>query len=439
MNGKFHAGMHAAARTVLALVLAALAYAGHAASTPPGSIPKASQQCLDCHGTQGLEKKLGDGDKLALHVDAKAFASSAHNILGCAVCHADATLENHPPVKKKMASAREYKLDMQKVCSTCHADQAKEYDASIHASLLREGNPVAPVCTSCHNPHAVQRSASYEVATGAPCSTCHGGVFEAYAGSVHGQARKQGRAEAPACATCHGAHEVKAAAGGEKIKDNCQACHSGALSAHQAWLPNAGLHLKTVSCAACHAPGVKRRVDLRLYASSKERITDNEGVPQFETRARSLDKEGKGLNPDELQVLLRDFGNGGKNDRATLRGRLEVDDGIAAHALAHKEKASARCEGCHSAGSEPFQRVTVSVVGADGRPVRYDAHEEVLNSPVSIDAVRGFYVIGGTRIKALDVLVVLALLGGIGVPVLHLAFGWFSRKYAKRIGGREDS
>jgi len=28
---------------------------------------------------------------------------------------------------------------------------------------------------------------------------------------------------------------------------------------------------------------------------------------------------------------------------------------------------------------------------------------------------------------------------GVGVPVVHLALGWLSRKYAKRIGGREDS
>ena len=49
-------------------------------------------------------------------------------------------------------------------------------------------------------------------------------------------------------------------------------------------------------------------------------------------------------------------------------------------------------------------------------PIRYGASKEVLSSAFSIDSVGGFYAIGGTRITFLDVLFVLALLGGIGGP-----------------------
>jgi hypothetical protein len=265
-------------------------------------------------------------------------------------------------------------------------------------------------------------------------------VFEAYAGSVHGQARKEGRVEAPVCSTCHGAHEVKAAAGGDKIKENCHACHPAALAAHQAWLPNAARHLQTISCGACHAPGAKRKVDLRLYdAAAQTRMTEKEGVPQFEARARAADAEGKGLSTSELQKLLRQFDGNGAQGKAVLRGRLEVDSGVDAHLLADKSRAAGRCESCHQAGSDPFQKVTVSIAGPDGRPVRYDAHQEVLSSAISVESIGGFYVIGGTRIGLLDILVVLALLAGVSMPVIHLTFGWLSRKYAKRIGGSEDS
>jgi hypothetical protein len=48
-------------------------------------------------------------------------------------------------------------------------------------------------------------------------------------------------------------------------------------------------------------------------------------------------------------------------------------------------------------------------------------------------------VIGATRIKLLDILVVLALLAGIGGPLLHLTLSWYFRRTAERIGGREDS
>lgn len=425
---------------VLFAVAGALFAGQGTARAADGALSKATQQCLECHSVKGLEKKLANGETLALHVDGPAFGKSAHNLLGCAVCHADVTLENHPPVKRKIASIRENSLAMQKVCSSCHANQFKEHEGSIHAALLRAGNPVAPVCTDCHDPHAVVPKAAYDVATGVPCSKCHSSIFDAYAGSVHGQARKLGRVEAPTCSTCHSAHDVKAAGGGDKIKDNCHACHTGALAAHQKWLPNAALHLQTISCAACHAPGAKRRVDLRLYDSAaQERMTEKEGVPQFETRARAIDAEGKGLNTGELQRLLREFDRDGKEGKAVLRGRLEVDSGVDAHQLADKTKAVAQCETCHRAGSDPFQRVTISIAGPDGRPVRYGAQQEVLRSAISVDSIGGFYVIGGTRIKLLDMLVVLALLIGIGVPVVHLTLGWLSLRYAKRIGGREDS
>jgi len=48
--------------------------------------------------------------------------------------------------------------------------------------------------------------------------------------------------------------------------------------------------------------------------------------------------------------------------------------------------------------------VNVSVAGPDGRPVRYGASKEVLSSVISVDSVSGFYAIGATRIKILDIL-----------------------------------
>ncbi len=418
------------------VVAAALAFASPAAV---GALSQEDEQCLACHSARQLEKKVASGETLSLHIEPTAFADSAHSALGCPACHSNVTTDNHPPARSKIASLRENSVAMTKVCRTCHGEVFKQYESSTHAGLMREGNAAAPLCTTCHDPHAMKREAAYDEATGAPCSNCHGSIFEAYAASVHGKARKQGRVEAPSCSNCHGAHEVRAAAAEEEVRDACYACHGGALAAHKVWLPNAALHLRTISCASCHAPGAKRRVDLRLYDSAGgERISQKEGVPEFETRARAIDKEGKGLNALALQSLLREFSHDGV-EKAVLRGRLEVASGDEFHQIADKSRAVGQCEGCHSAGSAPFQSVTVSIAGPDGRPVRYDAKSDVLDSVVSVESVGGFYVIGGTRIKLLDALVVLALLGGIGTPIAHLTAGWLFRRYAKRIGGREDS
>ena len=434
---KFQAGLIFSVELALVVVLAVTGLPAHAGGS---ALSEADQQCLGCHSATGLEKKLANGETLSLHVDGSAFAASVHNRLGCAVCHADVTLENHPPLKTTVASIRENTVAMTKVCRSCHSEIFKQYESSTHAALLRQGNPAAPVCADCHNPHAVMPKAAYDAATGAPCSKCHASIFNAYASSVHGWARKQGRMASPVCSNCHGAHDVRATAAEEKVRNACLGCHADALPAHQKWLPNARQHLQTVSCSACHAPGAKRKVDLRLYDSAaQKRIAEKEGVPQFEIRVRAIDSEGKGLDVNELQSLLREFNGGRMEGKAILRGRLEVSSGAEAHQLADKTRAMGQCESCHRKGSDAFQSVTVSIAGPDGRPVRYDAQREVLSSALSVESIGGFYVIGGTRIKLLDMLVVLALLVGIGMPVVHLTLGWLSRKYAKRIGGREDS
>jgi hypothetical protein len=428
---RLHADLGIAAR--LALVAVMLVVSSVTARAAGGALSKADQECLGCHSVKGLEKKLANGEKLSLHVDGPAFAKSVHSPIGCAVCHRNIALEPHPPLKKKIASTRENSLALAMVCNSCHAAVFKLYEGSIHAHRVREGNPVAPICTDCHSPHAVMPKAAYDAATGDPCSKCHDPIFSAYAGSVHGQASL-------ACSNCHRAHDVSAATAGDQVKSACLGCHQDAPAAHQSWLPNAKLHFEAVSCPACHSPAAKRKVDLRLYdVVTQERIAEKEGVPQFESRARSADAKGAGLDAMALQSLLREFNREGIDNKTTLRGRLEVSTGVEAHQLTRSTEAVRDCAKCHRQGADPFQSVTVSIVGPDGRPVRYGAQQEVLNSIISVDSIGGFYAIGGTRIKLLDMLLVLALVGGVGVPVGHLTVAWLFRRYAKKFGGKEDS
>ena len=64
--------------------------------------------------------------------------------------------------------------------------------------------------------------------------------------------------------------------------------------------------------------------------------------------------------------------------------------------------------------------MTLSLIGPDGRRVRFEAQPDVLHNARSLDVLSNFYAIGGTRIGLLDTLLALALLAGIGAPVLHL-------------------
>jgi hypothetical protein len=356
----------------------------HAAAAQ-SALSAADTACLGCHSIEGLEKNLPNGESLSLNVPGEAFARSVHRVIGCAGCHADVDLGSHPAITTDIKSLREYSIARAEVCRLCHDAAFKEHEGSLHAARVREGNALAPVCTGCHGSHSVSPKTAYET---------------------------------------------------------CVRCHAAALGAHGKWLPNAKLHHEVVSCAACHAPAAPRMLDLRLYDNAtKGWVTEKEGSPLFEQLASSADADGDGLDAAELRNLLREV-NRDAATPMTLRGRVELRTGVKAHRLAGKARAIRACDSCHRYGAEPFENVTVSMTGSDGRPLRYRAQKEILSSALAVESLPEFYAIGGTRSTSLDVLFALALLAGVGVPVGHMTVKWLFRKnrlHRDRSGGGDDA
>ena len=201
--------------------------------------------------------------------------------------------------------------------------------------------------------------------------------------------------------------------------------------AHEDWLPNAGLHLDVVACAACHAPMAERRIDLQLYDSLIQAPVGQYAV--FQELVREIDVAGDGLDPLELWSLVRQTRQEGQETVVTLRGRMEVSTGVEAHRVAIKASAVRDCQSCHQYGADAFQNVTVSIARPDGRKQRYQADSEVLNSLVSVDSVSDFYMLGGTRVKLLDGLLIVGLVTGLAIPLGHMSVG----KYLRRKRSRE--
>ncbi len=415
-----------------AVAIMLLAVAGTIIPASAGALSDSDKQCLGCHETAGMEKPLASGETLSLHIPGDTFARSVHSVIGCTGCHSDIDLTSHPPAKSPIGSKRSFSIVLAQVCSGCHSDQFSQWKQSVHASLVREGDPAAPLCTGCHSPHAVIKGSAVSMDT-VPCKACHGAIFNAYAASVHGVLRSSGLPQAPLCFGCHGAHGVSVPTAGAGLKNVCLGCHTGALTAHQAWLPNTQLHFDVVSCPACHAPQAHRRVDLVLYNSTAQtEATHPVGVPEFESMAGSSAARRPGMDPATLFTLLRALNRPGVENKTSLKGRLDVRTGVEAHELTPSSAAIGDCNTCHRAGADAFQSVMVSVAGPSGIPVRYGASMDVMSSAFSIDSIGGFYAIGSTRITFLDVLLVLALLGGIGGPILHLTARWAFRRYAAR-------
>jgi predicted CXXCH cytochrome family protein len=337
--------------------------------------------CLGCHGTEGMTSKLANGDTLSLTIDGAAFARSIHRPVGCVGCHAQIKVSDHPGNVKPAASARQFALAKVDTCRACHGRVFKTYEASAHAIRLRAGNTAAPVCGDCHRPHL-----------GAPVSVQ------------------------------------------DQQKEACLACHGDTAEQHEQWLPNAPSHLRAVACSACHVPDVLRKVDLRIFVGAAPLI-DRDGSLQFERRARVADANQDGLDASELSAFLADLERDGGD--ISLRGRIELRSGTDAHEIPGKARAIRDCVKCHDENAAPFQNVTISILDAEGRPVRYDAHKAVLSSPMTWEALRSFYAIGGTRLKLLDIVLLLGLVGGIAVPALHLAVRRLFRRRPNSDGTRQ--
>jgi len=173
---------------------------------------------LACHGQPGMKSDAGKNISIA----PEKHAASVHGILACQDCHTAIKDFPHPAKIQRVE------------CATCHADESSGMAKSIHA-LLGESS-----CASCHGDvHETKETA--KLAPGA-CAQCHAEEVAKLADSIHGQAAKNGDADAPTCASCHGAvHKILAstdpasAAAKRHGPAMCARCHSdsGFLSRHK--------------------------------------------------------------------------------------------------------------------------------------------------------------------------------------------------------------
>lgn len=218
-------------RAAAAMVFASFVALGTAAAK--------DSPCIACHGS--ADAKSASGKSIA--VDAAAFAKSVHGELGldCTACHADVSPDKIPHAEKLKP------VD----CSTCHAEQVKQYAQTVHGLARKGGSTVAATCTDCHGKHDIRRAKDPESRTNhanleATCAKCHGNeklvkeahlpggnIASRFHDSIHAKLLAGGAraADAPTCTNCHGAHDIRditdtaSRVNRARIPETCGSCH----------------------------------------------------------------------------------------------------------------------------------------------------------------------------------------------------------------------
>ena len=169
------------------------------------SSPEAYLACASCHAetTDAFARSV---HSRWLHEDAKAPGPT------CASCHgaihAAVKLAAYAPAGAKRESVPADRREIAKRCESCHGDAsfaelagvnpeaAVTYHDSIHGRMARVGNPVAPVCTSCHaaakgegGTHVIAAKSDPASAVSAArkretCGRCHESATENFAALV---------------------------------------------------------------------------------------------------------------------------------------------------------------------------------------------------------------------------------------------------------------
>ncbi len=389
-----------------------------------------SEYCLTCHRTK-LTMTMKSGEGLSIYVDTAALKSSVHGNLKCTDCHTNFSKTQHPA--RTFENVKEYFLISSELCRKCHSEAYEKYETSIHYSLVKNRNFEAPTCNGCHGRgHSISQVRTDKTFGLTLCNKCHSDMYSSYAASIHEKARVKGREDTPTCSSCHNAHDVQIASITPKVKESCLLCHKDAIPLHNEWLYNppiktdtfADLHLDSVSCAACHSPDSKRGIYLLLVDSKTENPLSQEEIMNIlETDSQGLkekiDPNGDGMTDAvELWSICRQLHNKGK--KVTFKGKMNVQTGEEAHRLAEKTEAVRECVLCHRPDSEFFKNVFIVLSKADEKPLIFNAKQEVIGSIYSVWPMRKFYALGSSNVKLLDYLFIIAVIGGVAVPIGHI-------------------
>ncbi len=237
---------------------------------------KAIKDCMGCHDSLHRVRKEGDPASTlspvnqiktcgACHEEMMANyerSEHAHALLksglvvgapSCSSCHGKHDI--HP---KTEAAATTNHANIPETCGKCHAGILREWQESAHGTLWKKDSngkngssgkkgSDGPVCSNCHEPHAIKRTDSAVVRNQVAdrCGNCHEKVYASFHDSFHGKATALNNAKAAVCADCHTPHhnlpasDPRSSIHPANLAKTCGACHPNSNASFLSFDPHA--------------------------------------------------------------------------------------------------------------------------------------------------------------------------------------------------------
>jgi nitrate/TMAO reductase-like tetraheme cytochrome c subunit len=206
--------------------------------------------CAKCHANEALIARAGiKAGNVPAHfedsIHGRALKKSGLVVApNCATCHGNHEIRRASDDKSLINRA-----NVPKTCGQCHAGVRADYETSVHAAALREGNPRAAVCVDCHTAHDTKAvDSAWRADLVRECGTCHQESMRTFRDTFHGKVTTLGFTRAATCADCHGSHGIlprsdprSAIADGRRTQ-TCRKCHSGATDKFALYDPHADAH-----------------------------------------------------------------------------------------------------------------------------------------------------------------------------------------------------
>ena len=204
--------------------------------------------CSRCHSDAAFMRQFNPG----LRVDQEAeYWTSVHgmrlreygdtSVATCIDCHPAHDIR---PPSDPQSSVHPAKVV--ETCSRCHSDaarmerygiptdQADNYETSVHAQKILDGDLSAPVCNDCHGNHGAAPpglSSARNV-----CGQCHSVMADFFDQSGHEEIFNE--ADMPGCVTCHSNHAILETSDGDletRQTQICAQCHNSSDPAGRAF------------------------------------------------------------------------------------------------------------------------------------------------------------------------------------------------------------